>query len=173
MKGNGWRDARVTSGGADGGIDIRARGAVAQVKRWQKKVGRPDVQRLLGVATAERAKAIFFSSGGYSADAARFADQNGIALFTVCPVTPCNEAAKALTRSAKRADRRAERAKAREQSADLPVGTRVRCIAWPNKGKVGVITSANLWGYSIRLDDGTDLLVVVPTAVQAVEGAPF
>jgi hypothetical protein len=44
----GFLDARVTQSGSDGGIDVRATGAVAQVKREAKAVGRPAVQNLVG-----------------------------------------------------------------------------------------------------------------------------
>ncbi|WP_100350487.1 restriction endonuclease [Luteimicrobium subarcticum] len=44
----GCTDATTTARGSDGGLDIRARGAVAQVKHHARPVGRPDIQRLVG-----------------------------------------------------------------------------------------------------------------------------
>ncbi len=49
MRKNGWPEAEKTRGGSDSGIDVRAEGAVAQVKWYSsQKVGGPDLQRLRG-----------------------------------------------------------------------------------------------------------------------------
>ena len=48
----GFGDARLTSSGADGGVDVRARAAVAQVKFEASQVGRPALQRLYGARGA-------------------------------------------------------------------------------------------------------------------------
>jgi hypothetical protein len=62
----GWDNAFLTSSGADGGVDVRASGAVAQVKAQLKPTGRPEVQQLHGVASHESAEALFFSLGGFT-----------------------------------------------------------------------------------------------------------
>lgn len=75
----GFEDARLTGAGSDGGIDIAARKAVAQVKHWSSPVGRPEVQRLAGAA---RGRTAIFIASKYSRQAMDWADQAGIALFT-------------------------------------------------------------------------------------------
>ncbi|MGB3675974.1 MAG: restriction endonuclease, partial [Candidatus Nanopelagicales bacterium] len=82
----GFHDARVTTGGADGGIDVTAHNALAQVK-WRGGVsGRPDLQRLYGARGAALHKQLlFFSAAGYSNNALDYADSTGIALFVFEP----------------------------------------------------------------------------------------
>lgn len=80
----GWRDAAVTKSGADGGIDVSASGAVAQVKYWAKAVPRPDLQNLAGAASTrgDVNHMLFFSRNGYTSDAASWANIAGVALFS-------------------------------------------------------------------------------------------
>ncbi|OZE78244.1 hypothetical protein CH305_17040 [Rhodococcus sp. 15-649-2-2] len=66
--------------GADGGIDVDSSTAVAQVKQTRAQVGRPDVQRLYGVACSLNNVALFFSANGYSLDARAWADRYGVEL---------------------------------------------------------------------------------------------
>jgi Restriction endonuclease len=62
----GWADAEVTRDGQDNGIDVWAKGAVAQVKCWnQKKAGIEEVQRLAGSASPGQS-CLFFSTHGYT-----------------------------------------------------------------------------------------------------------
>jgi hypothetical protein len=77
----GFADAELTSHGSDGGVDVRGRSLVAQVKAHMVPIGRPDLQKLYGVATAERALAVFFSLMAYTREALQWADQVGMALF--------------------------------------------------------------------------------------------
>jgi hypothetical protein len=96
----GFLDARVTVGGADGGIDVSAHNALAQVK-WRGGVsGRPDLQRLFGARGAALDKQLlFFSAAGYSTNALDYADSTGIALFVYEPdgeLVASNSAAEAL-----------------------------------------------------------------------------
>ena len=78
----GFTDAAVTPGGADGGIDVRASYALAQVNFVAAAVGRPDLQRLVGAAAAEPGRQlIFFTGSDYTTQAVDFADGAGIALF--------------------------------------------------------------------------------------------
>jgi hypothetical protein len=78
----GFADASMTSGGADNGVDVRARGALAQVKFRAAMAGRPDLQRLVGARGRDTGKALLFFSGtGYSAHALVYADDMEIALF--------------------------------------------------------------------------------------------
>lgn len=86
MRDMGFPDARVTGSGVDGGIDVVARRAVAQVKWMHSKVGRPDLQRLYGARGAEHSKDMLFfaeliSPSPYTQEAAEYADKHGIGLF--------------------------------------------------------------------------------------------
>ncbi|MGY1782228.1 restriction endonuclease [Geodermatophilus sp. SYSU D01036] len=93
----GFADAAVTTAGADGGLDVVARFAVAQVKYTTKPVGRPVLQQLQGAAGGRAA--VCFAYAGYSAQASAFADEHQIALFTVRlprTVRPVNRAARTM-----------------------------------------------------------------------------
>lgn len=72
-------DVAVTGPGADAGIDVAGHEVVAQVKHLDRKVGRPDVQRLVGAADGRMTA--FFSLSGYSDAAVAYADERGVALF--------------------------------------------------------------------------------------------
>lgn len=76
----GVKGARTTPGGADGGIDVEAPTAVAQVKMHNKPVGRPDVQQLFGIASAEGKKPYFFAMA-FSKEAIEWAKKVGMRMF--------------------------------------------------------------------------------------------
>lgn len=98
MRAIGFLDARRTAEGADGGIDVRAELAVAQVKHLSQPVGSPDVQRLRGAAHGVP-HAVFYSSSGYSAAAVATAETSQVALFrytTTGDVAAVNEQARML-----------------------------------------------------------------------------
>jgi hypothetical protein len=98
----GFRDATRTPPGADGGIDVRGTGVVAQVKYHAQAVGGPDVQRLRGAGYGVQT-AVFYSRGGYTESAVRAADETAIALFSFDEsnrVAPANGAGEALVRDA-------------------------------------------------------------------------
>lgn len=80
MRHLGFKDAKLTQAGADGGIDVESAAAVAQVKHWKHSVTRPDVQRLNGAAPANTSR-IFYAASGFTRDARLFADEHKIALF--------------------------------------------------------------------------------------------
>lgn len=80
MRRLGFKDAKTTTAGADGGIDVESAAAVAQVKHWKQAVTRPDVQRLNGAAPANTAR-LFYAASGFTRDARLFADEQKIALF--------------------------------------------------------------------------------------------
>jgi hypothetical protein len=84
MRTIGFRDAALTSAGADRGVDVIATGAAAQVKALAVPVGRPEIQRLRG-ASFNVPTALFFSLNGYSPAAVSYADEARIALFTFGP----------------------------------------------------------------------------------------
>jgi Restriction endonuclease len=95
----GYPDAHTTPDRQDDGIDVEARGAIAQVKNWLKKpVGIADVQRLVGTAKPGQAR-FFFASHGYTRNALRWAanPDNRISLFILRPdgnIIACNDRAK-------------------------------------------------------------------------------
>ncbi|MBB5111379.1 hypothetical protein FHU28_001218 [Micromonospora echinospora] len=78
----GYRDARASPGGSDGGIDVSASGAVAQVKYQAFAVGRPALQLLFGArGHATHKQLIFFTGSDYASTAVAYADEHNIALF--------------------------------------------------------------------------------------------
>lgn len=96
MRSWGFVDAVATTGGADGGIDVRARSALAQVK-WKAGVtGRPEIQQLHGARGNGSEQLYFFSASGYSDQAVAYADEVGVLLMIYDPlgeVTGANTAA--------------------------------------------------------------------------------
>ncbi|MFI1958203.1 restriction endonuclease [Streptomyces althioticus] len=99
MRSLGFADARVTGAGADGGVDVVARDAVAQVKHYSQPIGVGPVRELRGVADAHQ-HLLFYASGGYTTTARQFADERGVALYSVAEyghITPLNEAATRLS----------------------------------------------------------------------------
>lgn len=100
MRWLGFTDSTATPVGSDGGIDVAATDAVAQVKMHAKPVGRPDIQRLIGAAHSLGPRVLlFFSQQGYGSHAIEFADQAGMALFKFNysdGVEPVNDAANRL-----------------------------------------------------------------------------
>ncbi len=98
MRHLGFSDARRTPPGVDGGFDVVASSAVAQVKHHAAPVGAPDVQRLRGAAHDGRTP-LFYSSSGYTKAALDYAATARVALFsydTSTAVRASNEAAAAL-----------------------------------------------------------------------------
>ena len=86
MRSWSFTDAVATTGGADGGIDVRSSRALAQVK-WKGAVaGRPELQQLYGAAAGGPQQLFFFSASGYSDQAIQYADQVGIMLMTYDPL---------------------------------------------------------------------------------------
>ncbi|GAA1053938.1 restriction endonuclease [Dietzia natronolimnaea] len=102
----GFKDARVTTASGDGGVDVVARQAVAQVKHWGSQVGRPAIQQLYGARGVDHAKKmVFFCSGGYSRQAIAYANEVGVALFTfdaACSYEPMNDSAREIDLTAKK-----------------------------------------------------------------------
>ncbi|MEU3664544.1 restriction endonuclease [Streptomyces sp. NPDC032940] len=78
----GYEDARAQPGGSDGGVDVRSRRALGQVKYQASAVGRPELQRLFGARGQALDKdLLFFTGSSYAATAIEYAAENGIALF--------------------------------------------------------------------------------------------
>lgn len=86
MREMGYTDAQATTGGSDGGIDVRSSAALAQVKWRGGVVGRPDLQNLYGARGSDTSKALlFFSASGFSKQATEYANQVGIELWVYDP----------------------------------------------------------------------------------------
>jgi hypothetical protein len=78
----GFADASILPGhGPDGGVDVIAASAVAQVKATVGNVGRPIVQQISGIAQFEGKQALCFSTGGYTDEAIVWAKNAGVALY--------------------------------------------------------------------------------------------
>ncbi len=103
MKAWGFTDAVATTGGADGGIDVRSSRALAQVKWKGGAAGRPEMQQLYGARGTDTKKVLFFfAASAYSKAAIGYADEVGIGLFTYDPVgvmTPINGVAQRVISS--------------------------------------------------------------------------
>lgn len=94
----GFDDATMTPPGADGGLDVRATDAVAQVKHYATPIGAPVIQQLRGAAHGQGA-ALFYSLSGYTKAAVEYANHAAVALFTYDEygmVQPLNHAAQIL-----------------------------------------------------------------------------
>ena len=98
MQSLGFDDAKMTPPGADGGLDVRATDAVAQVKHYATPIGAPVIQQLRGAAHGQGA-ALFYSMSGYTKAAVEYANDAAVALFTYNEngvVRPFNHAAQIL-----------------------------------------------------------------------------
>lgn len=81
MRWMGFIDASVTRGGADGGIDVDSRLAVAQVKARLTKTSRPEIQALHGAAAPLGKRGLFFAMTGYSGHAIEWANNLSMPLL--------------------------------------------------------------------------------------------
>ncbi len=83
MRRMGYSDALETPVGPDGGIDVQATGAIAQVKWRSAQTGRQEVQALVGARGLDHhLELFFFSASGFSVKAVEYANVMGVALFT-------------------------------------------------------------------------------------------
>lgn len=110
MRSWGFRDAELTTSGSDAGLDIRARGAVAQVKYEARDVGRPYLQLLVGARGLDvTSKMLFFTGARYTEQARRYADEMSIALFHYQLdglMEPANKLAEDLLKDARKEERK-------------------------------------------------------------------
>lgn len=86
MRRNGYRDAQLTPSGADGGVDVVAGKAIAQVKFHAAPVGLAEVQRMYGLAQSSGKAALFFSSAGFTAKALAWSRTHRIETYVFPPV---------------------------------------------------------------------------------------
>lgn len=81
LKELGFNNVSLTGAGADGGIDVAADDAAAQVKHYAKSpIGAPAVQQLRGAAV-RKDWALFYSLSGYTKSAVDYANAATVALF--------------------------------------------------------------------------------------------
>lgn len=107
----GYDDAEVTPTGPDGGIDVVAGKAIAQVKAEGYQTGSRVVRELAGLTvrgTHRKKDLLFFSSFGYTRDAVTTAEELGVALFRFAD----KGTAVAVSSAAKRMLEAADRAQA-------------------------------------------------------------
>jgi len=89
----GFIDARLTGEGADGGVDVRSKEVVAQVKMHATGITRGVVQQIAGIAAAEKKVSVIFAML-FSSEAKKWGDDHKIALFrfqrdgSVAAITP-------------------------------------------------------------------------------------
>lgn len=122
----GFKDATLTPGGADGGLDVVASRAAAQVKNHATPVGAPAVQQLRGAAHGH-AHCLFYSRSGYTPAALKYADQAGVSLFSFSgagTVTAANGRAQMLARQAERGDSGGVSMTAKQQAEETALSTR-------------------------------------------------
>ena len=82
MRWLGWDDAKAMPVGPDGGIDVKATGALGQAKRWDTEVGIEEVQRHNGVCDGiQKYGRVFLSKSGYTRDAIEWANDLNLPLF--------------------------------------------------------------------------------------------
>ncbi|MGZ1490598.1 restriction endonuclease [Brevibacterium sediminis] len=81
MEASGFTNVVPTGLGADGGIDVESVEAIAQVKLEGRPSSREQLQRLYGIAAHRDVLALFFSLGGYSAQAIQWAEETGMLLY--------------------------------------------------------------------------------------------
>lgn len=83
MEWYGAEDAIVTQQTNDGGIDVSARGHIAQVKHYAGNVGIGSIREFVGVVATDRdhRMGLFFTSGQYPRAAREIADASNVALF--------------------------------------------------------------------------------------------
>ncbi|NHE67795.1 restriction endonuclease [Rhodococcus sp. D-46] len=103
MKSWDYLDAVATTGGADGGIDVSSKRALAQFKWKGAAASRPEMQQLFGSRGTDTSKELFFfAASRYTKDAVTYADQVGMRLFVYDPVgamTPANSHAQAFVKA--------------------------------------------------------------------------
>jgi len=80
MRWLGYLDAELTNEGADGGVDVRSKRAIGQVKMHSNGVRRSDIQALVGEAAVQKRTPLFFAMN-YSKEAITWSNEYSIALF--------------------------------------------------------------------------------------------
>lgn len=125
----GHADAALTGAGADGGIDVRATDAVAQVKAYTRgAIPRDMLHRLYGAAAVDSpgASLYFFTiAKSYSQPAVNYANQTGMRLFRLTldgNAVPANRAAEEALNAAQ-ADQEMQREQTGRTATAANAGT--------------------------------------------------
>ena len=156
----GVKGARATQGSRDGGFDVKAGKAVAQVKWRDDKVGRADLQRLCGAdrgAKGRNRRLVFFAKSGYSPEAVRFADEAKIFLFTFTlkgKVEAKNERARKLLKGETRKFRVRDFSKHTEDRTQTVKNMPVSAVDMAMFAAVGLVLVAMLVGGAYLLIQG-------------------
>jgi hypothetical protein len=82
----GFLDAKTTRYARDGGIDVESSELVVQCKHYSGSVGVREVREIFGIGAHQAKTAVVFSAGTYTADAKKFANDAGVALFILSEV---------------------------------------------------------------------------------------
>jgi hypothetical protein len=142
----GYSDAVAKPGGADGGVDVRATGALGQVKYRAARVGRPELQRFVGARPhGSDVQLVFFTGSNYASTAVSYAQEWGIALFQYRldgSMVPVNAAAGRISSRVPVVSR---------PVASWPVVSRP-VASWP-------VAPPNFWGRNWRVIIATVLLI--------------
>ena len=77
----GATDAQATAFTGDGGIDVKSRRYIAQVKNYSGAVPIASVREFQGVASVHSCRPLFFTSGQYPDSVVQFADLISMPLF--------------------------------------------------------------------------------------------
>ena len=77
----GYYDAKATPVGPDGGLDVIASRALAQVKYRNVKTSRTEINEFHGSAEGSGKDELYFSRSGYTQNAIERAEDKGIALY--------------------------------------------------------------------------------------------
>ena len=88
----GYLEAKTTRYSRDGGIDIEGPAVVAQCKHYAGSVGVKDIREIFGIAAHMKKTAAVFTSGSYTAEAIRFANEAGVALIFLDEVSGSSKA---------------------------------------------------------------------------------
>ena len=162
----GFRGARTTQGGADGGVDVRGPGVLAQVKHLNGAVGRPEVQRLRGARGDGSESLHFFSLSGYSAQAIAEAERLQVALWrydTSRNVVPLNKLAlESLPEGGLVTDARAST----PSTGSMGAGLAAILLLWV-AGALGLNTWA-MWGENASVSEWLKSLGFVFLAIPVV-----
>lgn len=163
----GFPDAHVTGRGADGGVDIRGKSVVGQVKAHMGRISRPDLQRLYGVAQAEKRLPLFFSLMSYTEQSIRWADSVGMALFRfnhAGEVEPVNKSARTMFERAELDPVAAPGAEVNDVEAEDtdPYGVRGGAARGGTTGPETPPVPASIWAYPLVCDDDLARSALIP-----------
>lgn len=82
----GFLDAKTTRYARDGGVDVESSDLVVQCKHYSGSVGVREVREIFGIGAHQAKTAVVFSAGAFTADAKKFANDAGVALFILSEV---------------------------------------------------------------------------------------